>query len=120
MLAMGRIRKTSVASPSVEQVEQLVDDVLRCVRESILVELRRANRPTPATRKVLRSKREHAPPATGARSSPLRFGGRPLAWIEREAIRQTLARLGGNKAAAARSLGIAISTLYEKLKKYDL
>jgi DNA-binding NtrC family response regulator len=50
----------------------------------------------------------------------LPLGGLPLASIEREAIRQTLAINGGMKARAAQALGIAVSTLYDKLKKYDL
>ena len=39
--------------------------------------------------------------------------------IERAAIRQTLSMSTGNKATAARVLGIAVSTLYEKLKSFD-
>ncbi|PTX61846.1 transcriptional regulator [Melghirimyces profundicolus] len=39
---------------------------------------------------------------------------------ERASILRTLAEVGGNKAAAARQLGIHRSTLYEKLKKYGL
>jgi len=50
----------------------------------------------------------------------LPLGGQPLERIERVAIRQTLAQTGGNKAQAALVLGIAVSTLYEKLKKYQL
>jgi len=50
----------------------------------------------------------------------LQLAGQPLENLERSAIRQTLARAQGNKAHAARSLGIAVSTLYEKLKKYGL
>ncbi len=50
----------------------------------------------------------------------LALGGQRLEVIERAAIRQTLAQVDGNKAFAARSLGIAVSTLYEKLKKYHL
>jgi DNA-binding NtrC family response regulator len=51
--------------------------------------------------------------------------GLPLAGIaldelERAAIRQTMARASGNKAVAARSLGIAVSTLYEKIRKYGI
>lgn len=50
----------------------------------------------------------------------LPLAGQPLHRIERAAIKQTLAHTAGNKAQAARALGIAVSTLYEKLKKYDL
>jgi len=39
---------------------------------------------------------------------------------EYELIIQTLAECNGNKAKAARKLGIHRSTLYEKLKKYQL
>jgi two-component system response regulator HydG len=48
------------------------------------------------------------------------LGGRSLATIEQVAIRQTLSQTHGNKVQAARLLGIAASTLYEKLKKYGL
>jgi len=50
----------------------------------------------------------------------LPLGGQALERIERTAIRQTLAQTGGNKVQAAQALGIAVSTLYEKLKKYGL
>jgi DNA-binding NtrC family response regulator len=50
----------------------------------------------------------------------LPLGGHPLAQLERAAIRQTLHAARGNKVQAARTLGIAPSTLYEKLKKYGL
>jgi DNA-binding NtrC family response regulator len=46
--------------------------------------------------------------------------GQTLESLEREAISQTLQRTRGNKAQAAHALGIAVSTLYEKLKKYRL
>jgi DNA-binding NtrC family response regulator len=46
--------------------------------------------------------------------------GQTLESIEREAIVQTMQRTKGNKAQAAQTLGIAVSTLYEKLKKYRL
>ena len=48
----------------------------------------------------------------------LPLGGLKLESIERVAIEQTLEQARGNKARAAQILGIAPSTLYEKLKKY--
>jgi transcriptional regulator with PAS, ATPase and Fis domain len=48
------------------------------------------------------------------------LGGQTLAAVEQAAIRQTLTQTRGNKVQAARLLGIAASTLYEKLKKYGL
>jgi DNA-binding NtrC family response regulator len=50
----------------------------------------------------------------------LPLGGQTLDRIECVAIRQTMAQAEGNKISAARTLGIAVSTLYEKLKKYGL
>jgi DNA-binding NtrC family response regulator len=50
----------------------------------------------------------------------LPLAGLSLDRIEQAAIRQTLRHASGNKASAARSLGIAISTLYEKLKKFGI
>jgi DNA-binding NtrC family response regulator len=50
----------------------------------------------------------------------LPLGGQPLARVERAAIKQTLALTGGMKVQAAQQLGIAVSTLYDKLKKYEL
>jgi transcriptional regulator with PAS, ATPase and Fis domain len=120
---MRRIRSKSVGPPpSIEQlIEQLVDDVLRDVRKAILGALRSAialqgDAPTPAVRKAPGDRRPHV----SARLSDLPLGGQSLARIEREAIRQALTRSRGSRTAAARSLGIAISTLYEKVKKYDI
>ncbi len=50
----------------------------------------------------------------------LPLGGHTLDTIERAAIRQTLVQVGGNRVRAAKALGIAPSTLYEKLKRYAL
>jgi len=50
----------------------------------------------------------------------LPLAGQRLEVIERAAIRQTLMQTSGNKIYAAKSLGIAVSTLYEKLKKYGV
>lgn len=58
---------------------------------------------------------EKEPPLTRAS-----LCGQTLESIEREAIVQTLQQTRGNKAQAAQALGIAVSTLYEKLKKYRL
>ncbi len=40
--------------------------------------------------------------------------------IEKESIRRTLERVGGNKMKAAKILGISRDTLYKKLHKYEL
>jgi DNA-binding NtrC family response regulator len=59
-----------------------------------------------------------APPLQAPRG-PTRVAVRPLAEaiadLERRAIRDALAATGGNKLAAARALGIARATLYERL-----
>ncbi len=39
---------------------------------------------------------------------------------EQEVLREALQAHGGDKRTAARALGIALSTLYAKLKKYQL
>lgn len=48
------------------------------------------------------------------------LAGRTLDSIEAAAIKQTLTNCNGNKTHAAKALGIASSTLYEKIKKYGL
>lgn len=50
----------------------------------------------------------------------LPLGGHSLVSLERAAIKQTLAQVHGNRASAARLLGVATSTLYEKMKKYGI
>jgi DNA-binding NtrC family response regulator len=61
-----------------------------------------------------------APEDQGSLLERLPLAGQSLADIERTAIKQTLALAGGNRTQAALALGIAASTLYEKLKKYRL
>jgi transcriptional regulator with PAS, ATPase and Fis domain len=60
------------------------------------------------------------PAGTASALDRLPLGGQKLETIERAAIRQTLRQTRGNKTMAAHQLGIAISTLYEKLRKYDV
>jgi transcriptional regulator with PAS, ATPase and Fis domain len=50
----------------------------------------------------------------------LPLAGRTLDSIEKTAIKQTLDQFQGNKTQAAKALGIAPSTLYAKIKKYEL
>jgi DNA-binding NtrC family response regulator len=50
----------------------------------------------------------------------LPLSGHTLESLERAAIKQTLAQSGGNRVRAAKALGIAASTLYEKLKRHPL
>jgi two-component system, NtrC family, response regulator HydG len=48
------------------------------------------------------------------------LGGRSLESIERAAIVQTLKVADGNKVKAAKALGIAASTLYQKMRRYGI
>jgi DNA-binding NtrC family response regulator len=48
------------------------------------------------------------------------LAGRSLQSIERAAIVQTLKGAAGNKVKAAKALGIAASTLYEKMRRYGI
>jgi transcriptional regulator with PAS, ATPase and Fis domain len=48
------------------------------------------------------------------------LGGQRLEHIERAAITQTMVQTSGNKPRAAEALGISVSALCEKLKKYSL
>jgi transcriptional regulator with PAS, ATPase and Fis domain len=57
--------------------------------------------------------------ADAARLEQLPLGGQTLEALERMAIEQTLGAKG-SKARAAQALGISLSTLYEKLKKFGL
>jgi len=50
----------------------------------------------------------------------LPLAGKSLEQLERVAIEQTLHRVLGDRVEAARSLGIALSTLYEKIRTYEL
>ncbi|MDF3070480.1 MAG: zraR 6 [Polyangiaceae bacterium] len=62
----------------------------------------------------------HASEGQDALRPEIGFLGKTLESIEREAIVQRLHVTRGKKAQAAESLGIAVSTLYEKLKKYKV
>jgi len=46
--------------------------------------------------------------------------GTTLRDVERELIRSTLDKTGGNRDQAAKILGIGERTLYRKIKEYDL
>jgi DNA-binding NtrC family response regulator len=48
------------------------------------------------------------------------LSGKTLEEIEKAAIRATLKSASGNKTEAAKQLGIAYSTLYEKMKKFGI
>ena len=56
--------------------------------------------------------------AAGTDEFPL--AGKTLEQLERAAIEQALHRFDGNRTKAARALGIAASTLYEKIRRYNL
>ena len=58
------------------------------------------------------------PQQRAAPVNALPLAGQTLETIEQAAIEQTLKRFDGNKTKAAHALGIAASTLYEKIRKY--
>ena len=51
---------------------------------------------------------------------PSSLAGRTMENIEEEAVRETLKLTNGNRASAAKLLGIGERTLYRKIQKYDL
>jgi DNA-binding NtrC family response regulator len=55
-----------------------------------------------------------------ANSASSRLDMKSLEQVEKDAIISMIERLGGNMTAVARELGIAKSTLYVKLKKFDI
>lgn len=57
---------------------------------------------------------------TGRKSNSYRYDLRPLLDHEKAIIREAMDRLDGNVADAARALGLAKSTLYEKLYAFGL
>ena len=61
-----------------------------------------------------------AQPSEPPRLDQIALGGQTLESLERIAIQQTLAFHGGNKAQTAQALGVSVSTLYEKLKKFEI
>jgi len=48
------------------------------------------------------------------------LANRPLSEIEQEAIKQTILACRGNKKAAAKALGIAEKSIYNKINKYEI
>jgi DNA-binding NtrC family response regulator len=60
-----------------------------------------------------------ASPMNGTREEAQRFGvGSSIRQVEKELIFATLAYTRGNKPAAARTLGISLKTLYNRLNSY--
>jgi DNA-binding NtrC family response regulator len=76
-----------------------------------------ADGPTLEPRHLLFFRGQRRRPAT---TDSLPLAGQSLEAVEKAAIEQTLRHCDGNRARAARTLGIAASTLYEKIKKYGL
>ena len=60
------------------------------------------------------------PPQTAPRAAGPDPSAMPLDELEREAIRQALARFDGNVSLAAKALGVSRSALYRRLSRYGL
>jgi len=67
---------------------------------------------------LLESLKSH--PALSAGGARTGLAGRTLKDIERQAILETLKLAGGNKADAAKRLGISRRALYDKIEKYGI
>jgi len=91
-----------------------VRELRNCVESMVAV----ARSPVLTTKEIPDYIVEQAPEHV-ERAAPT-LGGRPLEEIERQAIRETLALVGGNRRRAARLLGIGERTLYRKMKEYGL
>jgi DNA-binding NtrC family response regulator len=59
-------------------------------------------------------------PAAADNSSDKSLAGRTLEDVEKMAVEQTLRYVGGNKARAARELGISEKSIYNKMKRLGL
>jgi DNA-binding NtrC family response regulator len=55
-----------------------------------------------------------------SRANPIPLAGQTLEQLEKAAIAAALHSAGGNRTKAAKALGIAPSTLYEKIRRYGL
>lgn len=69
-------------------------------------------------KKKVRGQMDAEPTVLSAGTTLSFLANRPLAEIEQEAIKQTILACGGNKKAAAKALGIAEKSIYNKIKKY--
>jgi len=87
---------------------------LRNVLESVIVTATREVIDEPDLPEPVREARASAPQAH------LIKPGMNLEQIEKEAIRVTLHRCGGNRTAAAAELGISVRTLRRKINEYEL
>ena len=71
------------------------------------------------TKESLPAELRYSAEAASGPSHP-RVDMKSLEQVEKDAIVSMIERLGGNMTAVARELGIAKSTLYVKLKKFDI
>jgi DNA-binding NtrC family response regulator len=67
-----------------------------------------------------RRAKSRANPVAGSAPSPVSLSGQTLEQLEKAAISEALQRFEGNRTRAAKALGIAPSTLYEKIRRYGL
>jgi DNA-binding NtrC family response regulator len=93
---------------------------VRELRNAIAGALAMADGPTLLPEHLVFFRRQPPRATTPATALPAVAAGPSLEHAERAAIEQALQQSGGNKTRAARALGIASSTLYEKIKKYAL
>jgi PAS domain S-box-containing protein len=65
-------------------------------------------------------RREHLPPELGGRDAPDTVGDEPVMVLQRNLIQSALDRHAGNRRAAARDLGIHVTTLWRQARKLGI
>jgi DNA-binding NtrC family response regulator len=87
-----------------------IRELMNCLESSVVMTL--GDQITAESLPAFLTMRKHAPAAGESAQN--------LSEMEKNAILEVLDKVGGNKAKAAKTLGIGLRTLYRKLQQYDM
>ena len=87
-----------------------IRELMNCLESSVVMTL--GDQITAESLPTFLTMRKHAPAAGESAQN--------LSEMEKNAILEVLDKVGGNKAKAAKTLGIGLRTLYRKLQQYDM